>query len=122
MSESAHDEQRFLQLIAMFQLAAMQQMGKTASPVTGEVERDLEAAQHSIDMLETLERKSQGNRTALEDEFLKKALFELRMNFVDETSRATAEEETAGAKETEAPESAPEGGDATGEESPNDAS
>jgi hypothetical protein len=73
-------------------------------------------------MLETLERKSQGNRTALEDEFLKKALFELRMNFVDETNRATAEEETAGAKETEAPESAPEGGDATGEESPNDAS
>lgn len=87
----AGDEARFVQLIAMFQLAAMQQMGKLTNPATGEVERDLPAARASIDMLETIERRSQGNRTPAEGEFMEKVLFELRMNYVDETRRASEE-------------------------------
>ena len=86
------DEARFMQLIAMFQLAAMQQMGKLVSPTTGEAERDLEHAKTSIDMLETIERRTDGNRTNGESELLKKVLFELRMNYVDETRLAESGE------------------------------
>ena len=81
------DEMRFIQLIAMFQMAAMQHMGKLANPATNEIERDLPQARGSIDMLETIEHRTKGNRTPAEDEFMEKVLFELRMNYVDETGR-----------------------------------
>ena len=92
---AAGDEARFVQLVAMFQLAAMQQMGKSANPVTDTVERDLQQARATIDILETLERKTEGNRTEAESAFLEKVLFELRMNFVDETHRAEGSDSKA---------------------------
>jgi hypothetical protein len=86
-TDASGDVERFLQLVAMFQLAATQQMGKLPSPVSGEIERDLGQAKLSIDMLEMIERKTRGSRTAEENQFLEKVLFELRMNYVDETRR-----------------------------------
>jgi len=80
----AADEARFVQLVAMFQMAAMQHLGKLPNPVTNEVERDLEQARATIELLEVLHRKSQGNRTPAEDAWFDKVLFELRMNYVDE--------------------------------------
>lgn len=87
------DTPRLLQLIAMFQMAAMQQMGKLPNPVTNEVERDMRQAKASIDLLETIKRKTQGNLIDAEAEFLDKVLFELHMNYVDEAGRAGGEEE-----------------------------
>lgn len=86
--EHAHaDESRFLQLVTMFQFAAMQQMGKIANPVTNEIERNLAQARASIDLLEMLQRKTEGNRTESEEQLLKKVLFELQMNYVDESRK-----------------------------------
>ncbi len=85
--EPSRDELLFLNLVAMFQFAAMQQMGKLANPASGKIERDLDQARMSIDMVEMLRAKSEGRRTDAESEFLDKVLFELRMNFVDETRR-----------------------------------
>ena len=87
----SEDTSRFLQLIAMFQVAAMQQMGKLPSPITNEVERDLQQAKASIDMLDTIKRKTEGNLSETEVEFLDKILFELHMNYVDEANRADPE-------------------------------
>ena len=87
MSNSSRDETLFLQLVAMFQYAAMQQMGKLPSPVTGKIERDLDQARMSIDMIEMLHNRTQASRSARESEYLDKVLFELRMNFVDESKR-----------------------------------
>ncbi len=78
----------------MFQFAAMQQMGKLASPVSGKIERDLDQARISIDMIEMLHAKTDGRRTKPESEFLDKVLFELRMNFVDEKRRDESARET----------------------------
>ena len=86
--EARNDEARFMQMVAMFQFAAMQQMGKLANPVSGEIERDLDQSRMSIDLLEMLQRKTQGNRSDAEEELLGKVLFELRMNYVDEVERA----------------------------------
>jgi hypothetical protein len=87
MSNPSRDETLFVQLVAMFQYAAMQQMGKLPSPVSGRIERDLAQARISIDMIEMLQRRTEAQRSPRESEFLDKVLFELRMNYVDESKR-----------------------------------
>lgn len=77
-------------LVTMFQTAALQQMGKVQNPVTQKIERDLEQAQMSIDMLEMLKTKTAGNLKKEEDEYLNGVLRDLRLNFVDEQKKAPA--------------------------------
>lgn len=97
MSNPSRDETLFVQLVAMFQFAAMQQMGKLPNPVTGKIERDLSQARISIEMIEMLQRRAQTDRSSRESEYLDKVLFELRMNYVDESKRpAPSDEEAAG--------------------------
>jgi hypothetical protein len=97
MSNSSRDD-LFLHLVAMFQFAAMQQMGKLPNPVTGKIERDLAQASVSIDMLEMLQARTQSHRSVRESEYLDKVLFELRMNYVDEKKHP--EKDSQGTAET----------------------
>ncbi len=98
MAEPTRDEVLFMQLVAMFQYAAMQQMGKIASPVSGKIERDLEQARMSIDMIQMLQRRTETGRSRAESDFLDKVVFELQMNYVDEVKRGESgpSPETAG--------------------------
>ena len=73
----------------------MQQMGKIVSPVTGEVERDLIIAQTTIDILAMLETKMKGNLSEEESGFISRSLYELRMNFVDESKKTVPTEDSA---------------------------
>jgi hypothetical protein len=107
MPDASRDEILFVQLVATFQFAAMQQMGKIANPVSGEIERDLDQARTSIDIVQMLQRKTDGHRSARESEFLDKVLFELQMNYVDETRRDQSENKDAGG-EKEAGDGTPE--------------
>ncbi len=77
----------FFQLILSLQAGAMQQMGKIASPISGKIERNLDMARHSIDMINMLNTKTAGNLTKEESELLKHALYELRLNYVDEVKK-----------------------------------
>lgn len=79
------NEMFFLQLILMFQTAALQQMGKLMNPLTQKVEKDLEQAKFSIDILGMLEEKTRGNLSEEEKKFLDHVLYELRMNYLDES-------------------------------------
>lgn len=85
----------FLQLVLSLQAGAMQHMGKTVSPVTGQVERDLELARHTIDILGMLQSKTEGNLTEEEGKLLEHVLYELRMNFVDESKKTEAKPDAA---------------------------
>ena len=85
------NEQIFLHLITMFQVAAMQQLGKVMNPVTNKIERDLEQAKFSIDIISMLKEKTKGNLSPAEEEYLGKVVFELQMNYVDEADRANKE-------------------------------
>lgn len=111
MSNSFRDD-LFLQLVAMFQFAAMQQMGKLPSPMTGEIERDLAQARVSIDMLEMLQARTESHRSAMESEYLDKVLFELRMNYVDESKRPA---ETDQGSSDAGPDALHKGGEPDGE-------
>jgi hypothetical protein len=104
----SNDVSLFVQLVAMFQIAARQQMGKMANPVTNQIERDLQHAKASIDTLEMLKAKTKGNLSGVESEFLDKVLFELHMDYVDEVNRAAKEDEEK--KEKTAEEKAEEQG------------
>jgi len=77
----------FFQLVLSLQTGAMQQMGKIASPISGKIERNLDMARHSIDMINMLNTKTAGNLSKEESEFLKHALYELRLNYVDEVKK-----------------------------------
>lgn len=77
----------FVQLIITFQAAAMQQMGKLQNPLTQKVERNLDLARSSIDMLEMLQSKTKNNLTENEEKFLEHTLYELRMNYLDEVKK-----------------------------------
>jgi hypothetical protein len=81
------DELHFIQLVLMFQTAALQQMGKVQNPITQKIERDLDQARLSIDILEMIQNKTKNNLSENEKKYLEHTLFELRMNFVDEMGK-----------------------------------
>ena len=87
----ARSEFLFQHLIAMFQTLAFQQMGKLINPITNKLERDLQQARITIDMLQMLKEKTAGNLTPTEQRLLDGAIFELQMNYVDEVERQKAE-------------------------------
>lgn len=74
-------------LVTMFQTAALQQMGKVKNPLNDKVERDLDQAQMSIDMLDMLQAKTKGNLSKEEEQFLTGVVRDLKLNFVDEQAR-----------------------------------
>lgn len=94
----------FMQLVLMFQTAAMQQMGKVINPLTQKIEKDLAQAKFSIDMLGMIEEKTKGNLSDGEKRILDHILFELRMNYVDEVEK----EKTTAAEKAAAQEKAKE--------------
>lgn len=83
----------FLSLVMTFHAAAMQQMGKVKHPLTDKIEKDLEQAQMSIDILDMLQEKTRGNLSDDEAKLLGNVLQELKLNYVDEASKKQSEGE-----------------------------
>lgn len=122
-SESISQEQMneflFTQVVLMFQGAAWQHLGKVMNPATNKVERDLAQAKNTIDILGMLQAKTKGNLSDNEQKFLEHALYELRMNYVDEANKgpdeADASEDEAEAPAADVEATAGDGGDDTDE-------
>jgi len=87
MNTQEKNQFMFMQLVMMFHTLTMHQLGKIKNPITDKVERDLAAAQGSIDMLDMLKEKTKGNLAPDEDRFLTNLLKELKLNYVDEASK-----------------------------------
>jgi len=102
MNENAKDVNvNFFQLVVSLQAGAMQQMGKVISPVSGKVERDLELAKATIDMLTMLDKKTKGNLSDDEEKLLGHVLYELRLNYVEESKKDLSESKDSGTKKTD---------------------
>jgi hypothetical protein len=93
MTNDERNTALFGSLVLMFQTAAMQQMGKMKNSMTDKIERDLEQAQLSIDMLDMLAVKMGGNLNSEESKYLSNVLKELKLNYVDEQSKDQAPKE-----------------------------
>ncbi|MBI1804418.1 MAG: DUF1844 domain-containing protein [Ignavibacteriae bacterium] len=89
---NVHEKNTLLltQLVALFQAAALQHMGKLKNPLTDKIEQDLPQAQISIDMLEMMHVKMKGNLSNDEERILSTVLSELKLNYVDEVTKAQA--------------------------------
>ena len=77
----------FVNLVLTLHNAAMLHMGKIKNPISDKVERDMTQAEMSIDMLDMLKKKSDGNLTDEENSILSRTLNELKMNFMDEKAK-----------------------------------
>jgi hypothetical protein len=95
------DELLFMQLVMMFQGMALQNLGKVMNPVTNQIERNLDQAKNMIDLLGMLDAKTKGNLNDNEFKLLEHALFELRMNYVDEIKKVDQGEADESASDTE---------------------
>lgn len=74
----------FMGLVASLQMSAWLGLGKIMNPVTQKVERNLEQAKETIDLLGVVEEKTRGNLTDEESRALTHVLYDLRMNYVEE--------------------------------------
>jgi hypothetical protein len=63
--------------------SAYMHLGDAPNPVDGRVEKNLEMARQTIDLLTLLEVKTQGNLTGEEERVLEQALYELRLRYVE---------------------------------------
>jgi hypothetical protein len=90
--EQVSNEALFMGLVINLHATAMIALGKITSPLTQKIERNLEQARFTIDMLGMLEAKTAGNRTEEETRTLRTILTELRLNYVDELEKDAVEQ------------------------------
>ena len=91
MSAEQSNENLFQGLVISLAAATMQHLGKTLNPVTHKIEKNLPAAQSTIDMLDMLEAKTKGNLSEPEAKLLKSILAELKLNYVETLNEKPAE-------------------------------
>jgi hypothetical protein len=62
-------------------------LGETANPETGRIERNLELARETLDLLSMLREKTRGNLTTEEEQLFNTLLTDLRLRFVEASKR-----------------------------------
>ena len=75
-------EVNFNSLIFSLSSSTLLNLGEIADPRTGEMNKDLPLAKHSIDTISMLKEKTQGNLTDEEQKFLENILTDLRWRYV----------------------------------------
>ncbi len=93
MDDQQKNHVLFVQLVYMFHAAAMHQLGKIKDPLTDKIERNLEAAQSTIDLLDMIKEKTRGNLNPDEERALTSIITELKLNYVDESKKPDPEKQ-----------------------------
>ena len=73
--------------MATFASQATVAFGHVPNPIDGKTEVRLELARHAIDMLDILQQKTKGNLTPEEEAMLEGVLHQLRVAFVEATTK-----------------------------------
>ena len=73
----------FGSFVVSLSTSALVSLGRVPNPESGRIDRDLEAARHTIDILRMLKEKTQGNLEPEEERLLGSLLYDLRMAFVE---------------------------------------
>lgn len=85
--DKERSSQLFISLVYTWQMQAMIQLGKIANPIDGSSQRDLDAAQVTIDILDMLKEKTLNNLNDEEKRFLEQTISDLKLNYVDERNK-----------------------------------
>ena len=82
-AESSEEPSGFETLVSYLSTTTMFQLGLLAGPGGERIPPDMPNAQRTIDLLQVLQEKTQGNLTPNESRLLDDVLYELRMTFVE---------------------------------------
>jgi len=88
LSNEERNKFLFSFLVMSHQTSALMQMGQLKDPNTKKVEKNLDNAKLSIDILGMLQEKTKNNLTKDEAELLENVLRELRLAYVKESSKS----------------------------------
>jgi len=83
------DSPGFETLVSYLSTTAMFQLGLIPGPSGEHIPADMPNAKRTVDLLEVLQEKTNGNLTANESRLLDEVLYELRMSFVEVQKRQT---------------------------------
>ncbi len=89
-SAASEPPSEFARIVSSLATTAYSALGLLADPAAGARHRDLTIARQMIDWLGVLEQKTRGNLSFEESDLLSRALYELRLAYV-EVGRAQAE-------------------------------
>ena len=67
---------------------ALMHLGEIPNPIDQKMESDLESAKQMIDILGILQKKTQGNLEPDEQALVDNVLYDLRMRYVERTSKS----------------------------------
>lgn len=81
------DSELFQALVLQLMQASWASLGKVPNPMTGKIDRDLDAARLAIDTLAAIEVRTRGNLSDDERKLIERALRELRLNYLDERKK-----------------------------------
>ena len=82
------NDQLFITLVSSLSSQAWIQMGKLKNPVSDKIEKNLDAASMSIDMLAMIQEKTKNNLNDYESKLLEQSVNDLKMNFVFEKNQS----------------------------------
>ena len=85
-------EVTFTAFIMSMNTSALFHLGEISDPASGEKNKDMVLAQHTIDILALLEQKTEGNLNEEEQDLLKHVLYDLKMRYVRIASESSADE------------------------------
>jgi len=72
----------FSTFIASLSSSAMVQLGEIAEPTTGQNQKNMPMAKHTIDIIALLQEKTKGNLTNEENKLIQNVLTDLRMRYI----------------------------------------
>jgi len=79
---NADEPMSFTSLVLMLAAGAMQTMGVIVNPITQKAEKNLKLARQTIDLLDILRAKTQGNLDDTESKLLAELLGDLKLKIV----------------------------------------
>jgi hypothetical protein len=85
------EQVEFMTLIASFVTSGMMALGKIPNPITNKMEKNLDQAKYSIDILIMLKEKTKGNLTNAEDQVLSNAIADMQINFIQEQGACSSQ-------------------------------
>ncbi|CUS97962.1 DUF1844 domain-containing protein [Candidatus Chrysopegis kryptomonas] len=71
----------FEQLVFILYTQGWEQLGKIPNPITGKIEKKLDEAKLTIELLDMLKEKTKGNLTEDESRFLEYSISQLKINY-----------------------------------------
>jgi hypothetical protein len=94
-SDPSRQAALFMHLVLGLQQSGMMALGKLLNPISQKIDRHLDGARDTIDLLAALEVRTHGNLEPDEARVLQQALTELRMNYLDELKKSQSPETAA---------------------------